>query len=123
MTETNKEKIELFIRDWYYDDASHKFAFELCQYLFEFMDYLKNEKKLAERTLKRHKDNCWAIGVLISQYDYMDETFSPNVFRYPPYHEFTYARKHLASESGIKSYAATCRKLEKYALERGDIVY
>ena len=122
MTEERKDAIEQFIIDWYWDKASQEFAFELADYLFQFLDYLNDEKKVSERTFRKHKNNCWALGILICQYGY-HEKFTPQVFAYPPYHEFEFKRKHLASDYALKSYYSTCNKVEKYALKKGELKY
>ncbi len=118
MNSERKTEIEKYIQDWYWNDQSYKFAYDLGAYLFEFMDYLK-ESGLSERAIKKHVDNCWSIGILICQYGYHDE-FSPKILSYPPHHEIEFRRKFSDSKYQIQSYNSTCKKLEKYALEKGD---
>jgi len=122
MTEERKEEIENYIHDWYWDTNSHKFAFELCTYLFDFMDDLEENSKLTKSTIRKHFGNCWSIGILICQYGYYDK-FSPKIFSYPPYQDIEFRRKFSDSKYQIASYNSTCRKIEKYAIKKGDLSY
>ena len=70
-----KQEIEDFIEDWYCDEKSHKFAQDLCKYLFKFIDHLY-EKGFSEKTIQKHIDNCWSAGILECNYGYRDQ-FSP----------------------------------------------
>jgi len=122
MDKERKRNIEKYIQDWYWDKKSQKFAFELCTYLFDFMDYLDKESGLSEKSLSKHHSNCGMIGILICQYGYQ-EKFNGQVFAYPPYHDLDFERKMSSSKHQIQSYNSTCNKLEKYALQKGDLVY
>lgn len=118
-----KEEIEKYIEeDWYWNDESHVFAFELAKYLFEFMDDLEANSGLALNTILKHYSNCWYIGKLIATYG-CHKTFSPEVFAHPPHHEIEFKRIFSDSKYQIQSYNSTCNKVEKYALKRGDLSY
>lgn len=117
-----KKNIENFIEDWHWDAKSHQFAFELCAYLFDFVDYLKEKGNLKEKTIRKHQSNCWSIGILISRYGY-HEKFTPQILAYPPYHDIEFRRKMGDSKYQISSYESTCNKLEKYAIKKGHLNY
>mgnify|MGYP006288419583 FL=1 len=121
MESERTEEIERYIQDWYWSDQSHKFAYDFGEYLFGFMDYLE-ESGLSERTIKKHRGNCWCIGILICQYGYHGE-FSPQILAYPPYQDIEFRRKFSDSKYQVQSYNSTCKKLEKYALKKGDLSY
>ena len=121
MESERKEKIERYIQDWYWDDQSHQFAYDLARYLFEFMDYLK-ESDLSERTINKHIRNCWCIGILLCRYGYYDE-FTPEILSNPPYEDLEFKRKVSDSKYQIRSYISTCKKLEKFAIKKGDLFY
>ena len=55
--EVDKQEIEDFTEDWYGDEKSHKFAQDLCKYLFQFIDHLYKQG-LSEKTLQMHLSNC-----------------------------------------------------------------
>lgn len=116
-----KEEIDNYIMDWHWDEKSYKFAFELAEYLFAFLDDVE-KSGASERTFKKHRSHCGLIGSFICQYGYHDK-FSPSVFAYPPYHDFEFSRKVSSSKSAMSSYESTCNALEKYALKRGDLNY
>ena len=57
----NAQEVEKFIEDWYWDEESHQYVRKLGQFLFQFLDSLK-EQGLSEKTIRKHRDNCWFIG-------------------------------------------------------------
>ncbi len=118
---SNEENQELedFIQDWHWDEKSHKFAQDFGLYLFQFVDYLY-EQGLSEKTVRKHRSNCWCIGILECQYGYKDE-FSPGaVFRSPyAWYESEFKRKVRDSKYAINSYRSTWRKLYNYTKALG----
>ncbi|CAB1080861.1 hypothetical protein D1AOALGA4SA_8530 [Olavius algarvensis Delta 1 endosymbiont] len=109
------KELEDFIVDWYYDKKSYIFAQDLGRYLFQFIDRLY-EQGLKTKTVRKHIDNCWAIGFLECGYGYKD-VFSPdNVFNSPDArYEHEYKRKFSDSKYALSAYRATWKKLYKYA--------
>ena len=71
----DKEELEDFIQDWHWDKKSHRFARALGTYLFQFLDSL-SAQGISERTIRKHWDNCWSIGILECQYGYR-KAFKP----------------------------------------------
>jgi hypothetical protein len=112
---------EDFIKDWYWDEKSHKFAQDLCKFLFQFIDHLY-EQGLSEKTVQSHISNCWSIGILECGYGYKDE-FSPGEIFYSPEADYEYEFKRKMSDSNyaIKSYRSTWRKLYNYTKSLGFI--
>ena len=108
------QKLEAFIQDWHWDEKSHRFAQEFGRYLFQFIDYLC-ERGLSAKTVRRHKGNCWFIGILECQYGCKDE-FSPGaVFGSPTaLYEYDFRRKVSDSKYALNSYRSTWRKLQRY---------
>jgi hypothetical protein len=115
MSEEEKKELEDFIEDWYYGEQPHKFARDLGGYLFQFIDHLY-EQGLSEKTVRKHIDNCWAIGFLECGYGYKD-VFSPDKVFYSPDagYEHEYKRKFSDSKNALSAYRATWKKLYKYA--------
>jgi hypothetical protein len=109
------EEVEEFIRDWYSNDASHKYAQALCRFLFKFTDSLQSQG-LSEATIKKHTDNCWCIGTLECSYGYRDAKFDPeDVFESSEaQYEYEFRRKMSDSKYAINSYRTTWRKIHKY---------
>ncbi len=107
------EDIEEFIEDWYFDTASHDFAKTLGTFLFEFFDTLE-QAGLSEQTIRKHVDNCWAIGKLECDYG-SHNTFSPRLFKGDPAYLSEFKKKHSDSTYAVNSYKTTWRKLRKYA--------
>ena len=118
----DKREIEDFIEDWYDDEKSHKFAQDLCKYLFQFIDHLY-EQGLSEKTVQMHLNNCWSIGILECQYGYRDEFVPGDVFYSSPEADYEYEFKRKMSDSNyaIKSYRSTWRKLYKHTKALGFI--
>jgi hypothetical protein len=118
MTEIDNEELEDFIQDWYYDKKSHKFAQQTGIFLFQFIDNLEKQG-LSERTIRKHTENCWSIGILECQYGYNDK-FSPDIFiDEEASYLYEFKRKHSDSKYAIDSYKATWRKLAKYVKSLG----
>lgn len=111
-----KYEIERYIRDWYWDEKSRAFAWELGVFLFGFMDYLES-LGLKDATRSRHEANVWNIGIFTCQYGF-HEKFEPEIFDYPPFHDIEFRRKVSDSDSAIKSYESTCNKLAKYVAQK-----
>ncbi len=103
--------LEAFIADWGWDQKTAQFAWELGQFMFDFLDSLDN---LSEQTISKHKKNCWYIGWLACHHA-KDKNFSPKMFLGAPRFEKEFKRKVSNSEAALKSYQTTWRKLEKYA--------
>jgi len=105
-------KLEDFIEDWHWDAASHEFARQVGQFLFEFLDDMDAED-ISDRTYNKHVDNCWLIGKFTCDYGYY-ETFSPRIFQGEPSYLVEFRRKVSEAPSAIKSYKTTWRKLARY---------
>ncbi len=108
----NTEKLESFIRDWYYDERSHQFARQAGQFLLRFVDDLE-ASGLARQTVRKHRSNCWLIGKFECDYGYHD-TFSPKIFLRGPSHLIEFKRKVSRSNYAINNYKTTWRKLDRY---------
>ncbi len=119
MSNEENRELEDFIQDWHWDEKSHKFAQELGLYLFRFIDYL-DEQGLSAKTVRKHTDNCWCIGILECQYGYKDE-FSPDAVFDSPHasYEYEFRRKMSDSKYAMNSYRSTWRKLYKYTESLG----
>jgi hypothetical protein len=118
MTEIDNEELEDFIQDWHWDKKSHKFAQKTGNFLFQFINALEKQG-LSERTIRKHTDNCWSIGILECQYGYNDN-FSPGIFIFEDAsYLYEFKRKHSDSKYAIDSYKATWRKLAKYVKSLG----
>lgn len=119
MMNAENQELEDFIQDWHWDEKSHKFAQNFGLYLFQFISHL-HQQGLSEKTVRKHRNNCWCIGILECQYGYKDE-FSPSaVFSSPKaWYEYEFKRKVSDSKSAINSYRATWRKLYQYTKALG----
>jgi hypothetical protein len=111
------DELEEYIEDWHWDEPSHEFARQMGRFLFSFYDHLEAQN-LSLATRRKHEGNGWAIAYLTINYGY-HETFSPEIFLGGPCHETEYRRKFSDSDSSLRSYQATWRKLEKYARSQG----
>lgn len=121
MTEKEEveQEIEDFIQDWHWDKKSRTYARELCTYLFQFINELEKQG-LSERTISKHTDNCWHIGILECQYGYRNK-FVPGEVFYSPDADYVdeFKRKMSDSKYAINSYKSTWRKVYKYTKELG----
>ena len=70
--------------------------------------------------MRKHIDNCWCIGILECQYGYQN-SFSPTIFTFlgEPSYIYEFKRKMSDSEYAVRSYKATCRKLDRYVRSLG----
>ncbi len=109
----DNDQLEDFIEGWHWDENSHKFAKEMGQFIFEFLDHLKT-KGISEKTIRKHENNCWLIAKFEADYGYQDE-FSPEIFITDPHYLTEFKRKVSNSKYSIDSYKSTWRKLAKYA--------
>jgi hypothetical protein len=110
------DELEEYIEDWHWDEQSHQFAREMGRCLFSFYDHLEAQN-LSPATQRKHESNGWAIGYLAIRYG-SDDVFSPEIFLDGPLHENEFRRKFSDSDSALRSYQATWRKLEKYLHSR-----
>ena len=106
--------LEAFIKDWYWDEATHNYARQMGAFLFEFLDDL-DFYGLTEKTIFKHEGNCWSIGMLETRFG-KHATFTPDVFLGGPKFIEEYKLKISDSKSSISSYQTTWRKLEKYII-------
>ncbi|MBE9137056.1 hypothetical protein IQ254_07550 [Nodosilinea sp. LEGE 07088] len=113
------QEIEEFIEDWHWDDRSHKYAQELCRFLFQFLDSLK-QQHLTEKTIRKHTSNCSLIGAFECGYGYRDG-FSPGVVFSSPEanYEYEFNRKVSDSKYAMDSYRSTWRKIHNYTKQLG----
>jgi hypothetical protein len=97
--ENENLRVEEYIKDWNWDEASHEFALQMGTFLLEFIDSL-HTSGVSRNTLRKH-------------YGHHD-AFMPAVFLNGP--DFLYEFKHKVSNSkyAIASYKSTWRKIEKY---------
>jgi len=114
MANEGNQAVEDFIRDWYWDQQSHQFAQDLGNYLFQFIDSLF-KKKLSDKTIRKHMNNCWCIGILECGYGYRDR-FSPHDVFFSPEASYKYAFKRKMSDSryAVNAYRSTWRQLHNY---------
>jgi hypothetical protein len=110
-----KYKLEKFITDWHWNEASHVFANELGTFLFGFLDYLSSE--VSDRSYRAHLGNVWHIGILTCQYGYY-EKFSVDIIHKPPFFELEFSRKSSDSDYAINSYRSTCKRLYQYKVKK-----
>jgi hypothetical protein len=117
-TEDNDE-IEHFIIDWHWDKKSHNYARELCEFLFTFIADLE-QQGLSDKTIRKHVDNCWHIGILECSYGYR-EKFSPGDVFYSPEAGYIYEFKRKMSDSNyaVNSYKSTWKKIFNYTRNLG----
>ena len=115
--DTSLQKLEAYIQDWHWDEASHEFARQMGTFLFQFIDHLESSG-LSERALRKHASNCWLIGWLESNYGYHN-SFVPDIFLGGPSFLTEFKRKVSDSHYAMNSFRATWRKLERYVLALG----
>ena len=114
MTEALKNEIETYVENWYYDDVSKVYAFEMGKFLFGFIKYL-DSLNMSERTLKNHKDNLYAIGMLELNYGvYVEEPFKMKNLEGGVSHEYEYMRKVSDSPTSVNRYRSTWNYIDKY---------
>ena len=111
------EALEDFIMDWYYDEESHELARQMGSLLLDFILHLE-ENGLSEKTIRKHRGNCWLIGKFECDYGYHD-TFSPRIFLRGAGHLYVFERKVSRSRNAVNSYKVTGRKLAKYVKSLG----
>ena len=114
MTEELRKTIKEDSDNWAYDEESKAYAFELGKFLYGFMAYL-DSLNMSERTLRAHKDNVYAIGILELQYGYRDEEpFKLENFAGGASYDYEYSYKVSNSPTSINRYCATWNYIDKY---------
>jgi len=110
------ESLEDFIADWYWDKKSHQYAQKLGLFIFDFFAHLEKQN-LSEKTIKKHKDNCWLIGNFQCGYGILEKEFSIQDIFYSSEanYEYEFQRKVSDSTCAINSYRSTWKKLFKFA--------
>lgn len=108
----DEEELETFIQDWYWDCPSLKYARDVGRFLLGFISSLE-VSGLRQKTLRKHTDNCWAIGFLECQYGFRKK-FHPSDLAGGPSYEYEYGRKFSDTGYALRSYRSTWRKLDKY---------
>jgi len=110
------ESLEDFIADWYWDKKSHQYAQKLGLFIFDFFAHLEKQN-LSEKTIKKHKDNCWLIGNFQCGYGILEKEFSIQDIFYSSEanYEYEFQRKVSDSTYAINSYRSTWKKLFKFA--------
>ncbi len=110
-----KDRVEDFIQDWYWDEPSHEFARKLGRFLLEFLDHL-HEEGLSRKTINLHSQNCWCIGKFKCDYGYKSKFSYRKMFSSPgAAHVYWFEHKFSRSKWSVDSYRATWRKLYEYA--------
>ena len=113
----NKEE---WIENWKITDDCEKTYKSLVNVFHEFLLYLKEEKKLAKRTIKRHETSCHALGGYIVNDLYNSFMTSGDATKFGKDLILGYNIQHEAplinqdNESWQNEYDATCRQLYKY---------
>jgi hypothetical protein len=88
-------------------------AQQMGRLFFDFIESIQ-QAKLSRTTVRKHRDNCWAIGYLECQYGLRNK-FSLDVFEDgDAMHEYEFSRKFSDSDYAMKSYASTWRKLARF---------
>ena len=114
MNDDEKEELEDFISDWHFDKKSHKFAQDIGIYIFQFIEDLCKQG-LKDKTVRKHIDNCWAIGMLECGYGYRKKFLPGDVFYSDKAdYEYEYGRKFTDSDYALKSYHSTWKKIYLY---------
>jgi hypothetical protein len=113
MENTLSHEIKEYIRDWHYDKESKEYAFKLGKFLFAFIAYLK-DSNLSKRNEKNHIENTYIIGDFEARYGYRDNIFSYEDLAEGPDYELEFERKISDSETALKSFESTWRKLGKF---------
>jgi hypothetical protein len=85
----------------------------------QFVEHLRG-LDLAEKTLRKHIENCWCIGYLECGYGYWDEFDPKEVFCGPHVsRDLEFRWKFTDSDYAVKSYRSTWRKLCEYTKVSG----
>jgi hypothetical protein len=112
-----KSRLEAFIEDWHWDEASHAFARQAGLFLLQFIAHLE-QTGLAEQTLRKQISDCEFIGYLTCHFGGF-KGFSPSIFAGGPAYVAQFRRKILDSDYMVASYERTWRKLVRYVRSLG----
>ena len=113
------QEIDDFVGDWHCDKQSHTYARELGKFLFQFIADLERQG-LSDKTVRKHTDNCWHIGILECNYSYRKKFSAGDVFYSPEAdYEYEFKRKMSDSTYTINSYKSTWKKVYQYAKSLG----
>ncbi len=111
---------EEWIENWEIDDRCYQTSKSLVEVFESFLSYLKNERKLAKRTIKRHESSCHALGGYIVNDLYNKDFPSGDVSKFGKALLLDYDIQyegpfiHHENESWQNEIDATCRQLFKF---------
>ena len=109
-----------WIEDWRISDDCDKTSKSLADVFDDFLIYLKDNKKRAKGTIKRHETSCYALGGYIVNDLYNSFVTSGDILKLGKDlilgHNIKYEAPLINqdNESWQNEYDATCRKLYKY---------
>jgi hypothetical protein len=114
---TDEQRLEKYISNWNVDEPYLQFAKDLGCYMLQFMGRL-SEQGIAEKTVKKHVNNCWAIGFLECSYGYRKVFKANEMFSSAQAdHTSEFKRKFSDSAYAESSFKSTWRKLHKYSAD------
>lgn len=113
----DEAELEQMIEHWYWDEPSHVFARQTGAFLLRFLDFLESQR-VPERALRKHEQNCWAIGKLVCKHG-GHTAFTPSIFLGPPAYLDEFRREFSASPDAVTSYKITWRRLGEFVREWG----
>jgi len=106
-------RVEEYIKDWNWDEASHEFALQMGTFLLEFIDSLHTSGVSCE-TFRKHKGNCWLIGSFECVLWPSRRFHARRLSRWSRLFLRIQAQGKRDSKYAIASYKSTWRKIEKY---------
>ena len=116
-TMINKEE---WIEDWKISDDCYQTSKSLVEVFNSFLSYLKNTKKLAKRTIKRHESSCHPLGgyIVNDLYNAFSSTGDVSKFGKELLIDYDIQYEgpliHHNNENWQNEIDATCRQLYKF---------
>jgi hypothetical protein len=108
----NRYNLEPWIQSWYWDEASHEYAFYLGQLLFDFLTSPEIQR-FSDATVEKHFRNAHFIGYIITRKKAGKE-FNMVTLLHTPIYIGEFRQQVSSAKSAEASYRATWNKFQNF---------
>jgi hypothetical protein len=112
MTVLTRDNFEPWIRSWYWDEASHEYAFYLGQLLFDFLTSPEIQR-FSDATVEKHFRNAHFIGYIVTRKKAGKE-FNLATLLHTPIYIGEFRKQVSSAKSAEASYRATWNRFRDF---------
>ena len=107
-----RHNLEPWIQSWYWDEASHEYAFYLGQLLFDFL-ISPEIQRFSDATVEKHFRNAHFIGYILT-HKKAGKEFSLSTLLHTPIYIGEFRKQVSSAKSAEASYRATWNKFRDF---------